>query len=250
MKRLVFSLFLACLILCAAAAYAGVYEFTPPRSNPADPTTANLNNLEHQYAYQWCFTWKTTEIITGATLSFDDITNWHEPESDSLTVWLLKDKNTSRFCNQNWTLMPASGNTTVYQWCDSESTGKPFNYTKNGLPAWPTLQNPMPKDRIRWLRSDGQWKNYFEDTNGASTTEHVNFVFEAQALADLSAWSADADGTWALGIDPDCHYWNEGAKLTITTMPVPRPPIPEPMSLILGVMGLGSVAGLRRLRGK
>ncbi len=36
----------------------------------------------------------------------------------------------------------------------------------------------------------------------------------------------------------------------ITDITASQPPVPEPISILLGIMGLGSVAGFRRLRRK
>jgi len=212
-----------------AAAHAGTYQFVP---NPAQ-----LQNLEHQYAYQWTFNWTTTETITGASLHFSNITNWSEPENDRLGVYLLQNKNTAKFLNTSWQLLGSNSYSQAYRWYDSQNTGKPFNYA-----TWPTVKNQIMYPQIPTYPADGFWR----DTNGANTISNIDFVFDVQDVVDLAAWSAD--GNWALGIDPDCHYWNSGITLTINTRATPQNPIPEPMSLVLGAVGMGCMSALRRLR--
>ena len=223
------------LVMCAAA-HAGTYVLAP---NPSD-----LGDLDHNYAYQWCFnsgaiTWPATDTIIRATLHFENITNSQEPENDRLAVYLLQNKNTTRFLNTTWSLVGSNSYSTAYRWYDAQNTGKPFNYA-----TWPTAKNQIMYPQIPGYSADGYWR----DTNGVYSTNDVDFAFDSQDLADLIAWSAD--GNWAIGIDPDCHYSNCGVSLIIETKPpvtIP-PPIPEPISMILAAGGLGCIAALRRFR--
>jgi hypothetical protein len=52
-----------------------------------------------------------------------------------------------------------------------------------------------------------------------------------------------SDGNFGFGIDPDCHYYNEGVVVTIETSTVP-----EPSTLLLLGLGLLGTAALRRKR--
>jgi len=45
---------------------------------------------------------------------------------------------------------------------------------------------------------------------------------------------------FGFGLDPDCHYFNEGITFTIETY------IPAPGAILLGSIGLGLVGWLRR----
>ena len=221
MKRLLLSLFIACLVLCAISAQA-VVTLVP---SPASPTPADLSDLDHYQAYQWAFNKPLPANIVSANIHFTSITNTQEVEAnDILKVWLLDNKNTSQFLGKNWVSIGSNAYSQSWRWQDDQYKTKPFND-----PSWPTQKYLI-----------GSWT----DPNSAAHTDPVDMPFDATALAKLNAWSTDSD--WAIGFDPDCHYNNGGITLTFTTGPT----IPEPMSLMLGIMGLGSVAGLRRLRKK
>ncbi len=78
------------------------------------------------------------------------------------------------------------------------------------------------------------------------TTTAINFefAFNTAQIAALNAYIA-AGGNFALGFDPDCHYGNDGIKLTLQTAYLPTP---EPGTLALLAAALGAVAWRRRAR--
>jgi len=80
MKKLMVAMM--ALILFPAMAGASTYTFTP--------TPNDLWDLDHYKAYTWGITWNlpSNEVITGATLSFVDITNW-DNNSNVLYLHLL-----------------------------------------------------------------------------------------------------------------------------------------------------------------
>ncbi len=67
-----------------------------------------------------------------------------------------------------------------------------------------------------------------------------NLVFDLGALGLLGKMNQyAADGKMGFGFDPDCHYFNDGVKLEVTTQAVP-----EPASF--AILGLGGLLLIKR----
>lgn len=79
---------------------------------------------------------------------------------------------------------------------------------------------------------------YTDPVGGHST--NTNLTFDLGALGLLGSLNQyAADGKFGFGFDPDCHYFNDGVTLKVTTAPVP-----EPASL--ATLAVGGLALLRR----
>jgi len=206
------------------------YTFTP---NPS-----NLNELNHLNWYLWKFSWKpvNNEIITGATLTFSNINNWANETNNRLQVHLLNNPGTT-----GWTSIGTR--------------------TENGFlqRTYQRSDNDNSKDNFASLSSSSQkLLGIYSDRDGhygdMAPYSTVTFDFAHPAnipgtltpapstlnLVDVLAdWAVD--GNWGIGIDPDCHFYNSGVTLTITTRAVPAPG-----AAILGMIGLGSVWYVRR----
>jgi len=79
--------------------------------------------------------------------------------------------------------------------------------------------------------------SYTDDSTG--TPVDFTWNFTAPQLTALNA--ALANGNFGIGFDPDCHFYNQGVKLTLNTNVVP-----EPFSAMLFVVGGGALAFLKK----
>ncbi len=201
-----------CAFLLALNARATVYTLTP---NPS-----NLNNLDHNYFYTWGLNWSVPagETITGATLSFSRIWDW-TVETDHLFVHLLD-------------TAPLG----VSSWTDNQAGGDFFTSASfNSLGIKQT--------------SIGTWS----DPNGgtASKAQNVSFVFSAAQLTALQGYinSAGIDGwsRFAIGLDPDCHYYNSGISFILTTSKPTAVPEGGSAALLLAIAFAGIVFLRRKL---
>ena len=91
--------------------------------------------------------------------------------------------------------------------------------------------------------------DYFSSASAANATHLVTYTnlptypqdltydYTDADLATLNSYLAD--GRYGLGIDPDCHYYNDGVELSLTI-------VPEPASLVLLAAGAALLVGRRR----
>jgi len=186
MKHLLGVLAFATLV---GGAQAATFTFTPnDNSGDAD----DLFDLDHHYAYTWGiqFDIPVGQQITGATLRIDNIWDWR-PENDMLFIHLLDD--------------PSATNSRLVRSIEDNTNDTVISdyFGPNGL-------------LTTWSDPVGGVNNGFD----------LVYSFTAAQLATLTSYVTDSRptdsgstryGDFGIGFDPDCHYYNTGIKLTITT---------------------------------
>jgi len=76
------------------------------------------------------------------------------------------------------------------------------------------------------------------DPDDNTTSENLTISLNSARIADLNNFASD--GLFALAFDPDCHYYNDGVKLTINA------DVPEPTTILLFGLGALGMAAYRR----
>lgn len=190
---------------------------------------SRIDELDHFYYYSWGIALGDINpaTIQTASITFHDIWNWTE-ESYALHVNLLQDN------SLGWT--PDEG---VSRYWDNQVYGNTWDY-------W----NDRGYTSINLA-------SYLYDGNGGTKPIATN-VNDASDLtlnitgANLSAFVASAlDGTIGLGFDPDCHFYNSGVSLSITTAgAATTSAVPEPTTMLLFGAGLIGLAGIHRRKNK
>lgn len=214
------------IFILGATASATEFTFTPSGSR-------DLWDLPHGQYYVWGLNWTkpADEEVVGITIKYKEIYDWTR-EEDRLSTFLID------------TVTMSSGvNNRVYQYNDSEYGPDNFkNYTRALIGTW----NDPYGDRYHKINlpfsvteSSGPYDGHY--AGQGPKTLSTSFSGE-----DLLGWVAD--GNFGFGIDPDCHYYNCGVEVVITTCkPEDTPQTPDGgASVLLLGSALMGVAFLRR----
>ena len=173
-------LILVLSVVFALRAGATSYSYAP---NPAD-----LNDLDHHSAY----TWRIDNInlggatITGATLTFTNIANW-DANPNILFIHLF---DTAKY----------SG---VRSFIDSpDDIGMADNFAGSLLASNPLI-------------AAGTGNTFLTSKSFTMTPTTFTYTFTAAQLLALQSYIANGNNI-AFGLDPDCHFFNNGVTFTMT----------------------------------
>ncbi len=194
------------------------------------PSPSDLGDLDHSSYYTWGFSGITIpadQIITEAVLTFHNINNWTADENNDphqhLNSWLLDSADNPSHSGSEQGAAPA---------------GKLVTYTDadGGTDNFAT-----------WAYSAKAHIGTYHDSHGGPGGDVIDLTYTFSTLGlvdDLSAFIANGNN-FALGFDPDCHYYNDGITFTITTE---RKSVPDGgATLVLLALGLVAIPGLKRL---
>lgn len=167
-----------------------------------NPNPADLYDLSHSRYYTWGIRWTPPDPVTYAKLTIYDINNWAD-EQNILFMHLL-------------------------------------DRTRPNVRRYRDRQAQQYDNFLRW-RGGNVFLDSYSDADGGKDGDVINYeyIFSQTDLASLNAFAAD--GKFGLGFDPDCHFWNNGVELELSTRV-----IPEPGTLFLLGAGLSGLALRRR----
>jgi hypothetical protein len=248
---------LALALLVPAAVKAGSYSFTDASSN--------VENLAHGTSYTWGLTQggstgetalqtaiKSGQTITNATLTLTGIWDWTSEPDDVLYVNILNNV-TPGDKSYEYNSSPDNPDTQGYGTdpfvvgtANYAATAANLSFT--GVTAGTGQTNSLLKAPVTATNpaaDPGTWSAYDHGGSASDASTVVITLSSANmALLDsyLSADSSSAD--IGLGFGPDCHFYDSGVTLSITTGPSS---VPDNGSTLIALgCGLFALIGFRR----
>jgi hypothetical protein len=215
-KKLLLSI-AALLVLCASqSAKADTLTFTP---SPVD-----LNDLDHHMVYTWKVSTNLPQgqSITGARITIKNIANW-DANPNKLFIHLLDNAKYSG----------------VASFTDDPTGSTPVTDIRDDF------VDTRYHNQSNWLVANGTADTFLTSQSFTMTPTNFVYDFSAAQLNALFAYITNG-GNFALGFDPDCHFFNDGIKFEIFTASAPPTPTPEPATIALLGTGLAGLYARRK----
>ncbi|MGI8889588.1 MAG: hypothetical protein ACR2G0_02240 [Chthoniobacterales bacterium] len=174
------------------------------------PTPTDMNDLDHHLLYTWRVDniSLTGQAVSSATLSFTNISNW---DSNPNVLHLH--------------LLDTAINPGVASFVDDPTGATPVSDLTDDFLSTRFHSDP------KWLVKAGTGDTFLADPTFTTTGVNYTFNFTTSQLQTLTAYIANGNDI-AFGLDPDCHFFNDGVKFTMTLTPVPE------MSAVCPIIGL------------
>jgi hypothetical protein len=195
---------LACLCLTPTRAALVPLTYQP---NPVD-----LGDLDHHLVYSWRIdNINLTNIsVTGASLTFKNISNW-DSNPNMLFVWLLDTATHSGVASTQ----------------DVDPSQVPV------VDIADAFLNPLTS-----LVANGTAKQKLFQQSFTTTGADFTYNFLPSDLTALQSYINNGHDI-AFGLDSDCHFFNNGITFTMNVVPVPEPAGLFPVGcLVAGAIGL------------